>query len=238
MQPYAFLTKKRNPTLHTKTCQTRCRTSSTPLTASDPQCMPTSPPHPNKPRDRALLRKQYKSNAPPPACLSARPPAFALWPDDVSKKDAVRVARPLYLWQVLAPQCMSKTLQLTAIGAEASNTNAGRSAALTSPQGSVAAASPRRGWPDDCDSRDVEYLWGLLRRDCGRREADDANERVTVRRSYNVENNRLSHSPWTTVLRSCRYPGERVARAGSLHEQRLRHWLRVPSAREACQMQR
>lgn len=38
----------------------------------------------------------------------------------------------------------AKTLQLTAIAAEASTTDAGRSAALTSPQGSVAAASPRR----------------------------------------------------------------------------------------------
>lgn len=122
----------------------------------------------------------------------------------------------------------AKTLQLTAIGAEASTTDAGRSAALTSPQGSVAAASPRRERPDDCDSRDAKYVRGLLRRDCGRRETDDANERVTVRRSYNAETIDSHTLPMIHSATVMSLPGERVARAGSLHEQRLRHWLRVP----------
>jgi hypothetical protein len=102
---------------------------------------------------------------PLPAC----PPAFATWPDDVSKVDVVCVARTLYLWQVLAPQCMPKS---------PAHRNRGRGleherGSVCSPnftQGSVAAASPRRGWPDDCDSRDAECWWGLLRRDCGRRD--------------------------------------------------------------------
>ena len=157
--------------------------------------------------------------------LPVRPPAFTLWPDDVSKVDAARVVRHPYLWQVLAPQCVPKTLQLTAIATEASNANAGGSAAaLTSPQGLVAAASPRREWPDDCDSRDAKYVARPTATWLREERAGDADERVTVRRSYNVETIDSSHSRWTTVGATVMsLPGERVARAGSPRDQRLRH---------------
>ena len=233
MQPCAFLTKKKNPaapSFHQKPVKRDVVRPLLPWRRLILQCMPTPPPHPNKPRDRGLLRKaiqikRNKSNAPPPACLSARLRTVTRWCFQSGSCPCRTTSLSL---TSSGPSMHAKTLQLTAIGAEASTTDAGRSAALTSPQ--VRSRQLHRVVSD----RMIVIVATLSTCEacC---DVIAGGERLTMQTNEwpwgyptmpeTIDSHTLPMIHCATVMS---LPGERVARAGSLHEQRLRHWLRVP----------